>query len=78
MTYTPESPEVTALYNAVFDAERYGQVNPRVIIADILNSVVFEVASEHFKRNCLQGIVRYESHGKAINRKLEQKMQGTP
>jgi hypothetical protein len=70
MTYNPDSPEVTALYTAVFDAERYGQVNPRVIIAELLN--------EAYERGRLQGIVRYESPGKAINRKLEQKMQGTP
>jgi hypothetical protein len=70
MTYSPDSPEVTALYNAVFDAERYGQTNPRVIIAELLN--------EAYERGRLQGIVRYESPGKAINRKLEQKMQGTP
>ncbi len=70
MTYTPDSPEVTALYNAVFDAERYGQTNPRVIIAELLN--------ESYERGRLSRIVKYESPGKAINRKLEQKMQGTP
>lgn len=52
MTYSPDSPEVTALYNAVFDAERYGQVNPRVIIADILN--------ESYERGRLQGIAPYK------------------
>jgi hypothetical protein len=70
MTYNPDSPEVTALYTAVFDAERYGQRNPRETIAELLN--------EAYERGRLQGIVRYESPGKAINRKLEQKMQGTP
>jgi hypothetical protein len=52
MTYSPDSPEVTALYNAVFDAERYGQTNPRIIIADLLN--------EAYERGRLSGIVRYE------------------
>jgi hypothetical protein len=52
MTYSPESPEVTALYTAVFDAERYGQTNPRVIIADLLN--------EAYERGRLSGIVRHE------------------
>ena len=52
MTYSPESPEVTALYTAVFDAERYGQTNPRVIIAELLN--------EAYERGRLSGIVKHE------------------
>jgi hypothetical protein len=52
MTYNPDSPEVTALYTAVFDAERYGQRNPRETISELLN--------EAYERGRLSGIVKYE------------------